>query len=74
MSRFIVNNDADINDWQVIDLVRRVVKAGRISDNGNIYCRATVFHTMPRGRVVVVADRTKAGTDTFTIYEEPQDD
>lgn len=38
MSKIIIENRAGISDEQALDLVKSVIKEGRISNNGRQYC------------------------------------
>lgn len=67
MSRIIINYDDDIPDANAIHYVELVISMGRCSGvNEECYCRASGF----RDGTVVIADRTKAGTDVFKVFKE----
>jgi hypothetical protein len=49
--------------------VRLVVEEGRVSRNGEQFCYVTHFSD----GVLVFADQTRTGTDTFTVQPAPED-
>ena len=64
MNRIIINNKTNLSDLAVIGLIQKVVKEGRISNEGKQYCYATVI-----GSYVVMTDKGE-DRDSFFIYEE----
>ena len=67
MNRIIINNRSSCNDKTVLNVVSRVISAGRISDNGKSYCYVT---TLDCRNLAISAKRNKA-SDTFTAYDSP---
>lgn len=61
-TRIIINSSID--DDPLI-YVQRVIQEGKISDNGNCYCYATVF----KDRVVVTCKKTKLGF-SFEVFNQ----
>ena len=43
MSKIIIKNQTEMDDISVLTLVQRVIKNGRISNNGKQYCYLTSF-------------------------------
>jgi len=43
MSKIIIDNRSDLPDIDAIDVVKRVVKMGRISNNDSQYCYLSVL-------------------------------
>ncbi|MBQ2396760.1 MAG: hypothetical protein II304_07010 [Bacteroidales bacterium] len=67
MSRIIINYDDDIPDANAIHYVDAVISMGRCSGvNEESYCFVSKF----RDGTMVIADRTKAGTDVFKMFKE----
>lgn len=67
MSRIIINYDDDIPDANAIHYVDAVISMGRCSGlNEESYCLCSKF----RDGTLVIADRTKAGTDVFKVFKE----
>lgn len=67
MSRIIINYDDDIPDENAIHYVEAVISMGRCSGlNEEKYCCVSKF----KDGTIVVADRTKTGTDVFRLYQE----
>lgn len=69
ISKMSINNKSEIPDAMAVQLVSRVMAAGRISDDNRTYCRATRF-SEGFYYVIVYASRTPAGNDTFTIVDD----
>lgn len=65
MSKIIIHKKCEVSDAEALWLVLSVVKKGRISDNGKCYCYASVGP-----KYAVVANRTRSGSDTFTIQDK----
>ena len=67
MSRIIINYDDDIPDANAIHYVELVISMGRCSGvNEECYCFVSKF----KDGTMVIADRTKAGTDVFKVFKE----
>ena len=64
--RINVNIFDDIPDEVAVALVARVVSEGRVSDAGKQYC----YVTCSPEALVVCAGITRAGNDTFHVYQE----
>ena len=77
MSRIIINIEGDISDEKAIDLVKQVVKGGRVSVNTKgikHYCWCTTWESPGRHeeRHVVFVNRKKKGqtSDSFNVWKE----
>lgn len=66
MRRLTINIDDHVTDATALDCVKKVVEQGRISANGSCYCYVT---QIPYWNIVVYAERTRAGNDTFRVEE-----
>ena len=67
MSRIIITNRSSASDVTVLRVVQEVILGGRVSKNNTCYCYLTSFHYP---KVMVSAERTKAGTDTFVVFDD----
>ena len=69
MSKLIIKNETTfLSDLEALTYVTEVVKGGRVSEYGKQYC----FVTSWSNGVVVIAQQTKKGTDTFIVQYLPQ--
>lgn len=70
-SKFIIRNYTNLEDIEVIELVKKVIELGRISETkrGKQYC----FHTVI-SNIHIIAERNKSGSDVFIIYNEEGND
>ena len=66
MSKIIIKNQTDIDDISVLTLVQRVIKDGRISNNGTQYCYLTSFEIKSKEYHVVT--NLRKCSDVFTVY------
>ena len=66
MSKLIIKNQTDIDDFSVLTLVQRVIKEGRISNNGKQYCYLTCFEIKNK-EYHMVTNLLKC-YDVFTFY------
>ena len=66
MSKIIIKNQSEIDDISVLTLVQRVIKNGRISNNGKQYCYLTSFE-IEKKEYHIVTDLRKC-SDVFTFY------
>ena len=59
-----IKHDSSITDEEAMERVLHVIKDGRVSEtcNGKQYCFVTSWTS-----IVVYADRTKAGVDSFEV-------
>lgn len=64
MSKIIIKNETELSDAEALWLVLSVVKGGRVSKTvrGEQYCFVSTTK-----KYVILADRTKSGSDVFTI-------
>jgi hypothetical protein len=69
MGRIIINNKSELPDTVAMDLVMRVMKAGRISNNDKQYCYLTTFH-LDSVQYDVATDLRKE-SDSFVVYYSP---
>lgn len=67
MSKIIIHNKTGLSDKVSVALILSVINEGRISKSRgqDSYCLCTVI-----GKHVVLASRSKTGTDTFTIQDK----
>lgn len=70
MSKFIIENRANLSDADAIDLISRVIADGRISNNNKQYCYATSFESKRLGKIMVWTDLNKK-SDRFVITKYP---
>ena len=66
--RININIWGDVTEEEAVNRVAHVIGKGRVSNNGETYCFATRFNDS----LVVVADKTYNGHDTFTVYDEKE--
>ena len=59
----------DIPLLTALERVSEVIKEGRISKNGTCFCYITKFKL---DGIVVSAETTLAGTDTFRVFKDVQ--
>lgn len=64
MNRLIINNRTTLSDLESLQLIIKVVKLGRISNNEKQYCYGTSI-----GKYMIVTEHVE-GRDSFFIYEE----
>lgn len=69
MGRIIINNKSELPDTVAMDLVSRVIAAGRVSNNDKQYCYLTCFH-LDNVQYDVATDLRK-GSDSFVVYYSP---
>lgn len=71
-SKFIIRNYTNLEDIEVIELVKKVIELGRISETkrGKQYC----FHTVMSNNIHIIAERNKSGSDVFILYKEEGND
>lgn len=67
MGKIIIKNNSDLSDLNVMDLVGRIIKMGRISDDEKAYCYLTTFKTN-QGDYYITADLRKC-SDVFVCYK-----
>jgi hypothetical protein len=66
MSKIIIKNQTEIDDISVLTLIQRVIKNGRISNNGKQFCYLTSFD-IDNQEYHIVTDLNKC-SDVFTFY------
>ena len=66
MSKIIIRNNSRISDIEALRCVSQVIDMGRQSAEGKCYTYVTTFIN----GIAVSAEVTKAGTDTFVIWEQ----
>ena len=72
MRRFIVHiKDDDVSDHLGIELVRRVIKGGRVSNQGTQYCYATRFITTHPDPIWVHTHKNDR-SERFVVQREPK--
>lgn len=67
MSKIIIKNQTEIDDISVLTLVQRVIKIGRISNNGKQFCYLSSFE-IENKEYHIVTDLNKC-SDGFTFYK-----
>lgn len=65
MGKIIINNRAEIPDTEALDLVKRVINMGRVSNNNTQYCYLSICPTSD-GNFAVSTDKN-AKSDRFTL-------
>jgi hypothetical protein len=70
MNKIIIDNRSDLFADEAFELVLRVIKRGRISNNNTQYCYLTVF-TIDPCKYQVSTDLNKC-SDRFVIVKEPK--
>ena len=70
MNRIIIDNRSDLSDIEAVQLTARVIKQGRISNDGKQYSYGTTFRIGDRGEYGVWSDLNKC-SDKFTITKQP---
>ena len=68
--RMTINIDDGLPDEVAVDMVLRVIHMGRISGDGTTYCYASTCALSDGSEGVIVANRTRAGNDTFSVYRK----
>lgn len=66
MKKIIIKYPTEPDDISVLTLVQRVIKDGRISNNGKQYCYLTSFEIKNK-KYHIVTDLRKC-SDVFTFY------
>ena len=69
MGRIIINNRSDMSDIEALENVKKVMNAGRISNDDKQYCYLTAFNKNG-DEYHIVTDLRKA-SDSFIIYKVP---
>lgn len=64
MMNKIIIHYKDTKPTDALEYVSKVIEQGRISDQGECYCRASVF----KDGTEVLAELTKRGNDVFRVY------
>lgn len=67
-SRITIKNRTDATEEEVLRMVLRVVREGRVSGGGKVYCYGTSFGN----GFIVLSSRTRIGTDQFLVTEDVQ--
>lgn len=67
MGKLIIRNQTMLNDITALTLVSRIVKNGRISNNGKQYCYLTCFEIEKRQYHIIT--NLRKCSDVFIIYE-----
>ena len=69
MNKFIIDNRTELTDLEAITLVGRVIKAGRISNNGKQYCRVCTITI--KGKDFIIWTDLNKKSDRFVIDNRP---
>ena len=67
MSRIIVDNQSSLSDAKAFEAIIKILKDGRVSENGKSYCYHTVFYISQNEELHVTIRRNKI-SDTFMVY------
>ena len=70
MGKLIIKNNTNILDIDAIDLVKKIMLRGRISNNGKQFCYCSVI-TINNIEYTIISNLRKC-SDVFTIYESKQ--
>ena len=69
MGRIIINNRSELPDTKALEIVLKVMEAGRISNDGKQYCYLSTSYV--DGVQYDVATDLRKGSDSFTVYYSP---
>lgn len=69
MGRIIINNKSDLPDTTALEIVLKVIQAGRISNEGKQYCYLSTSYV--NGIQYDCASDLRKGSDSFVIYYSP---
>lgn len=69
-SKFIIQNHSDLSDLDAIEMVMKVIKDGRISNDGKQYCYGTVFTKSNDGKKFAVWTHLNKKSDRFIIERQ----
>lgn len=67
MNKIIIKNQTELSMIDVLELVKKVIKMGRISNNDKQYCYLTYIEIANK-KYHLVTDLRKC-SDVFTLYE-----
>ena len=67
MNKIIIKNQTDLPIISVMELVKRTIEAGRISNDGKQYCYLTSYE-IDKQEYYLVTDLRKC-SDVFTFYK-----
>lgn len=70
MSRIIIDNQSDLKLDEALSLVRRVIKAGKISNNGEQHCYLTAFGSALGEHRYMVATMLNRKSEKFIVYND----
>jgi len=69
MKLIINNNSKIISDVMALDLVKKVVAEGRISNDGKDYCYMTTFKH--GDREIAISSTKNKNSDRFDVWDYP---
>lgn len=67
MSRIIINNDSDVDDFTALGAVMKVMLQGKISNDGKQHCYATTMRIASIDKEVTVYCTLNKKSETFRI-------
>lgn len=70
MNKLIIDNRSDLNDYEALEVVQRVIKEGRISNNNRQYCYFMVV--MFYNKQYQIASFLNEKSDRFVINNQKQ--
>ena len=68
MNRLIIENRSDLDDFDMLGLVKRIVGEGRISNDGKQYCYATKM-AFNKKQYMIYTDLNKR-SDRFVVVND----
>jgi len=68
MSRIIIDNQSDRDDWFALQLVRNVLKLGKISNDGTQHCYLSTF--IADDKCYIVATMLNRKSEKFIVYND----
>jgi hypothetical protein len=69
MAKLIIDNRSDLDDALAVEMVKKVIEDGRISNGGTQYCYHTTFTGRDGRRFGVISTLNKS-SDRFVVVNE----
>jgi len=67
-NKLIIDNRTDLSDFEVLELISKVIKMGRISNNGKQYCYGTAINSF--GKLYGIWTDLNEKSDRFVIMDK----
>jgi hypothetical protein len=67
MSKIIIRNNSELDDYTALGAVMRVIQKGKISNDGKQHCYATTMRIASKDKDVTVYTTLNGCSETFTI-------